>query len=101
MVEAKKYNVAIVGATGLVGREFIKVLKQRNFPIQYLDLLASDRSAGSKLKVNNEELEVMETTADSFKDIDIAFFSAGASVSRHFAPIAAKAGALLDGQKTY
>ncbi len=95
MVGAKKYNVAIVGATGLVGREFIKVLKQRNFPIQYLDLLASDRSAGTKLKVNNEELEVMETTAESFKDIDIAFFSAGASVSRHFAPIAAKAGAVV------
>jgi len=95
MEQEKKFNVAVVGATGLVGREFIKILKQRHFPIQYFDLLASDRSAGSKMLVNSEEIEVMETTADSFKDIDIAFFSAGSSVSRHFAPIAARAGAVV------
>lgn len=89
------YNIAIVGATGLVGQEFIKILKQRNFPIANIDLLASSRSAGKKVFFNHEELIVKETTAKSFKDIDIALFSAGSSVSRHFAPIAAKAGAVV------
>lgn len=91
----KGYNVAIVGATGLVGQEFIKILKQRNFPIANLDLLASDRSAGKKIFFNHEELTVAETTAKSFYDIDIALFSAGSNVSRRFAPIAAKAGAVV------
>lgn len=89
------YNVAIVGATGLVGQEFIKILKQRSFPIDYLELLASDRSAGRKISVSEQELTVKETTIESFKGFDIAFFSAGAGVSRHFAPIAADAGAVV------
>ncbi len=89
------YNVAIVGATGLVGQEFIKILKQRSFPIEYLELLASDRSAGRKISVSERELTVKETTIESFKGIDIAIFSAGAGVSRHFAPIAADAGAVV------
>jgi len=87
--------VAIVGATGLVGREFIKVLEQRHFPMDSIQLLASDRSAGKKLFVSHQEIEVRETTAESFKDIDIALFSAGAEVSRYFAPIAAQAGAVV------
>lgn len=91
----KEFNVAIVGATGLVGQEFIKVLGQRNFPMGSLHLFASDRSAGRKLQVNDEETEVHETTPQSFSGIDIALFSAGAEISQHFSPIAANAGALV------
>jgi aspartate-semialdehyde dehydrogenase len=89
------FNLAIVGATGLVGSEFLKILEQRNFPINTLRLYASDRSAGKKLMFMGQELEVEETTEDSFKGIDIALFSAGADISRHFSPIAAKAGATV------
>ena len=91
----KKYNVAIVGATGLVGQEFIKVLEQRQFPIASLKLFASDRSAGKKLLYNQEEIEVHETAENSFNHIDIALFSAGAEISLYFARIASKAGAVV------
>jgi aspartate-semialdehyde dehydrogenase len=91
----KDYNVAIVGATGLVGQEFIKILAQRGFPMASIRLLASDRSAGRKLTVNNREIEVEETTHDSFRGVDIALFSAGAEISHHFSPIAAQAGAVV------
>jgi aspartate-semialdehyde dehydrogenase len=90
-----EFNVAIVGATGLVGHEFIKILEQRKFPMSSVRLLASDRSAGTKLSVNGEQIEVLETADDSFRGIDIALFSAGADISRHFSPIAAKAGAVV------
>ena len=72
-----EYRVAVVGATGLVGQEFIRVLEQRNFPMASIALLASDRSAGKKLFVNHQEIEVKETTPESFKKVDIALFSAG------------------------
>ena len=88
-------NVAIVGATGLVGSEFLKVLEQRNFPIDTLRLYASDRSAGKKLSFAGHELEVAETTEDSFNGVDIVLFSAGADISQRFSPIAAKAGAVV------
>ena len=91
----KGYGVAIVGATGLVGQEFIKVLVQRNFPMDKISLLASDRSAGKKLLVNHQEIEVRETVPSSFDGVDIALFSAGAEISHHFAPIAAQAGAVV------
>jgi aspartate-semialdehyde dehydrogenase len=91
----KGYKVAIVGATGLVGHEFIKVLEQRDFPIESIEMLASDRSAGKKLFFSHQEIEVKETTPESFKDIDIALFSAGAEISRYFSPIAAKSGAVV------
>jgi len=91
----KGYRVAIVGATGLVGREFIKILEQRDFPMDSIQLLASDRSAGKKLFVNHQEIEVKETVPESFKEVDIALFSAGAEVSRHFSPIAAESGAVV------
>jgi aspartate-semialdehyde dehydrogenase len=91
----KKLNVAIVGATGMVGQEFIKVLEQRRFPMTSVQLYASDRSHGRKMKVHGEELEVKETTAKSFDGIDIALFSAGADISRQFSPIAAQAGATV------
>ncbi len=91
----KKCNVSIVGATGLVGQEFIKVLGQRNFPMSSLQLFASDRSAGRRLTVDDEEIEVRETTPQSFDEIDIALFSAGSEISHHFAPIAAQSGAVV------
>ena len=89
------HHVAIVGATGMVGQEFIKVLMQRNFPMASIQLYASDRSAGRKVFVGHQELVVKETANDSFDNVDIALFSAGAEISKHFAPIAAKAGALV------
>ncbi len=91
----KEYEIAIVGATGLVGQEFIKVLVQRNFPVNSLHLFASDRSAGRRLVVNQQEIEVKETTPESFEGIDIALFSAGSEISRHFSPIAAQSGTVV------
>jgi len=89
------YKVAIVGATGLVGQEFIKILEQRKFPVASIGLYASDRSAGKKVFVGHQEVTVKETSAESFQQVDIALFSAGTEISRHFSPIAAKAGALV------
>jgi aspartate-semialdehyde dehydrogenase len=91
----KNYKVAILGATGMVGQEFIKVLEQRNFPMESISLLASDRSAGKKLFINHREVVVEEVTPKSFKDVEIALFSAGAEVSRYFSPIAAQSGAVV------
>ena len=91
----KKYKVAIVGATGLVGQEFIKVLEQRNFPMESISLLASDHSAGKRMFVTHQALEVKETVPESFEGIDIALFSAGTETSRHFSPIAAQSGAVV------
>jgi aspartate-semialdehyde dehydrogenase len=93
--EMEARDVAIVGATGMVGQEFIRVLEQRNFPMTSVKLFASDRSHGRKMKVCGEELEVKETTPDSFKGIDIALFSAGADISKQFSPIAARTGAVV------
>ena len=90
-----QYNVAIVGATGLVGQEFIKVLQQRNFPMASISLYASDRSEGKKLYVGHEAIVVKETSPESFHNVDIALFSAGSEISRYFAPIAAKTGTLV------
>lgn len=89
------FRIAIVGATGLVGQEFIKVLEQRHFPMASINLYASDRSHGRKLMVNGEEIEVQQTTENSFNNIDIALFSAGSDVSLRFSPIAARAGATV------
>ena len=91
----KELKVAIVGATGMVGQEFIKVLGQRHFPMNSLQLFASDRSAGRKVTVNDEEIAVKETTQHSFEGVDIALFSAGSETSHHFSPVAARAGAVV------
>ena len=88
-------NLAIVGATGMVGREFIKVIEQRKFHYASIHLYASDRSTGKKLYVNHEALEVKETTANSFDHIDLALFSAGAEISKQFSPIAVRSGAVV------
>jgi len=90
-----KKNVAIVGATGMVGSEFIKVLEQRNFPVKEIRLLASGRSKGKKLKFRGKDYKVEELLKDSFEGIDIVLFSAGASISKEFAPLAVKQGAVV------
>lgn len=97
MIPQKKsaYNVAVVGATGAVGQTFLDILSERKFPIDNLKLLASSRSAGKKMQYNGKEYTVEELTHDSFKDIDIALFSAGASRSKEFAPSAVKDGAVV------
>ena len=88
----KKVNLAIVGATGVVGRKIIEVIEERKFPYENLRLFSSAKSAGSKLKVNGKEYVVEELKEDSFDDgnIDIAMFSAGGGTSAKFGPIAAK-----------
>src|SRR5262245_41022097 len=91
----KRPHVAVVGATGAVGVEMIKTLEKRNFPVGKLTLLASARSVGKKLKFRGEEITVKELTKDAFTGIDIALFSAGGSISKEFAPIAAKAGCVV------
>jgi aspartate-semialdehyde dehydrogenase len=88
-------HVAVVGATGAVGIEMIKTLEKRNFPVGKLTLLASARSAGKKLKFRGQEIEIKELRKDSFPGIDIALFSAGGSISKEYAPIAAKAGCVV------
>src|SRR6476646_5771177 len=91
----KRPHVAVVGATGAVGVEMIKTLEKRNFPVGQLTLLASARSVGRKLKFRGEEITVKELTKDAFKGIDIALFSAGGSISKEFAPVAAQAGCIV------
>jgi aspartate-semialdehyde dehydrogenase len=88
-------HVAVVGATGAVGIEMIQTLEKRQFPVGKLTLLASARSVGKKLSFNQRDYFVEELTAASFAGIDIALFSAGGSISREFAPIAAKAGCVV------
>lgn len=91
-----KYNVAIVGATGKVGRTFIEVLEKRNFPINKLYLYASKKSAGLKLKFKNESFEVIELSEENIRDdIDFAFFSAGGDTSLKFSPMFAKKNATV------
>src|SRR3990172_5123876 len=89
------YNVAIVGATGLVGQELVRILQERKFPLSSIHLLASDRSAGKKVYFDSQEVVVEETTPQAFNHMDVAFFSAGAEASQHFAPLAAKAGVMV------
>lgn len=90
----KKYNVAILGATGAVGQEFLNLIEERNFPFAELKLLASKRSAGKKIQFMGKEYTVEEATDNSFKGIDIALFAGGAA-SKTFAPAAVKAGAVV------
>lgn len=92
----KKVNIAIVGATGMVGRTFLKVLEERDFPYENIYCFSSKRSAGEKVKCKGVDITVEELTESSFdRDIDIALFSAGGSVSEKYAPIAAKNGVIV------
>ena len=88
-------RVAIVGATGLVGEVLLQILQQRSFPISELILLASERSAGQKIEFNGQDHEVRLLDDFDFENIDFSFFSAGANVSRVFAPKAANAGSIV------
>jgi len=88
-------SVAVVGATGAVGQEFIKVLERRNFPADNIKFLASARSAGKELRFRNTSYTIEELTEDSFVGVNIALFSAGSPISKKFAPIAVEAGALV------
>ncbi len=92
----KKYNVAVVGATGMVGRTFLKVLEELKLPVENYYLMASARSAGTEVDFMGKKYVIEELTENSFdKDIDIALFSAGGSTSEKFAPIAASKGVVV------
>jgi len=88
-------NVAVVGATGAVGREFNLTLEQRKFPYKNIKFLASARSAGSEIKFDGKTYKVEELTEKSFAGIDVALFSAGGSISKQYAPAAVKAGCVV------
>jgi aspartate-semialdehyde dehydrogenase len=90
----KHYTVAVVGATGVVGREIIATLEQRKFPVGTLIPLASQRSLGQNIEFNGQSIPVQVLTADSFEGVDYALFSAGGSISEKFVPEAVKRGAV-------
>ena len=89
------YRIAVVGATGAVGIEMIRVLEARDFPVSSLRLLASQRSVGKKLKFRGQEVAVEVLGEDSFRGIDVALFSAGGSISKALGPVAARSGAVV------
>lgn len=91
----KNRNIAIVGATGAVGREFAACIESRGVPVKSLKLLASARSAGQQQVFRGETLTIEELTSNSFDGVDIALFSAGSGISRQYAPVAVKAGAVV------
>lgn len=91
----KKYNVAIVGATGLIGRKFIEVLERRKFPVEKIRFFASPKSEGKFLTAFGENIAVERLDENSFDKIDVAFFSAGKEISLKYAPIAKKRGAVV------
>lgn len=100
----KQYRVAVVGATGMVGRKFLRVLEERKLPVSEYFLFASKRSAGSKIPFMGQEYTVRELTDDAFDGlhVDIALFSAGGGTSLHFAPIVAASGAVvIDNSSTW
>jgi aspartate-semialdehyde dehydrogenase len=91
----KSYKVGIVGATGAVGVEMLRVMERRNFPVDSIKLLASSRSAGKPLAFRHGEIAVEALRVNSFEGLDIVFFSAGAALSKEYAPLAVNAGAVV------
>ncbi len=91
----QQYNVAVLGATGLVGRQIIETLEERNFPVGELFLLASSRSAGEEISFRGDMIEVIDVDTFDFANAHIGLFSAGGSVSEKYAPIAAEAGCVV------
>ena len=89
---SKKYRVGVVGATGVVGQEIIKILEQRKFPLDALRLFASERSLGHTVEFNGSHVDVEVLTEDNLTDLDFALFSAGSSISEKYCPIASKRG---------
>lgn len=99
---SRGYNVAAVGATGAVGREMLKILEERDFPVRNLRAIASERSEGKTLKFAEEKIKVEKLGSSSFKGIEIALFSAGVSISKEFSPKMVKAGAVvIDNSKAF
>jgi aspartate-semialdehyde dehydrogenase len=95
MKKKSAYNVAVVGATGAVGRTMLSILEERKFPVGRLLPLASSRSAGTQVEFDGETITVEELKTVSFAGVDIALFSAGGSISKEFGPIAARAGCVV------
>ncbi|MFC1752469.1 aspartate-semialdehyde dehydrogenase [Thermoproteota archaeon] len=91
----KKYNVAVVGATGVVGQEILSILQERQFPVENLVALASERSEGTPIQFQKRLFKVQTLTKESFKGVDFALFSAGGAISKKFAPIAVKDNAVV------
>jgi aspartate-semialdehyde dehydrogenase len=91
---SKPKSVAIVGATGIVGRELIALLEERKFPVSSLKLLASADSAGQTIEFRGDEIAIEELDASSFEDVDLAFFATSAAIAKEYCPIAVRAGAL-------
>jgi aspartate-semialdehyde dehydrogenase len=94
-VAQRQYVVAVVGATGAVGETMLRLLEERNFPVRSLKLLASERSEAKVLSYRGEEIKVERLTHGSFHGTEIALFSAGATRSKEFAPMAVEAGAVV------
>ena len=94
-MKKQKYNVAVAGATGVVGQEMIRILEERKFPVDKIKLLASERSAGQYLEFNGKREKIHLLSEETFKGIDIGLFSPGASVSAIYAPKAGKAGCVV------
>lgn len=90
-----KFNVAILGATGVVGREMLKILEERNFPVKNIKLLASKRSVGGTINFKGKDVIVEEAKEDSFKDIDIVLSAVGNGISKKLSPAAVKSGAVV------
>ena len=90
----KSYNIAIVGSTGAVGQELLRVLERRNFPVANLRPISSARSAGKSVRFRDESIPVQQLDGDSFEKIDIVFFSAGGEISRKYVPIACQSDAI-------
>ncbi|EEG77702.1 aspartate-semialdehyde dehydrogenase [Dethiobacter alkaliphilus] len=91
----KKLNVAIVGATGMVGQSLVQVLQERNFPVGNLKLLASSRSAGLTVEVNGQSYKIEEAKPEAFEGVDVAFFSAGGDISKELGPEAVRRGCVV------
>ena len=95
------YTVAVVGATGAVGAQMIKMLEESTLPIDKIRYLASARSAGKTLKFKDQNITIEETTETAFEGVDIALFSAGGSTSAKYAPYAVKAGSVVVDNTSY
>lgn len=95
MNKKSAYTVAVVGATGVVGTEMLSILEERKFPVGQVLPLASSRSAGGEVTFRGDAVKIKLLTKDSFQGVDIALFSAGGNVSKEYAPVAVKAGAVV------
>lgn len=102
MAEQRLYNVAVVGVTGAVGEQIIRLLAERNFPVNELKLLASKRSAGKTVRFKDRDVVIEEATPNSFEGVEIVFLSAGGDISKELIPHAVKAGAVcIDNTSAY